>query len=109
MHDGASTAHKAQAGPNGPENNYDFFYAYSGDEGRTWKNTGGELLATLQDGGGILPDASGFVIFNIPKNSGILNQEAQTCDEHGGFHALNRENEEWIHYYRSGTGLYVIR
>ena len=39
--------------------------------------------------------------------SGILNQEAQTVDEAGRIHVLNRENttgvEHWYHYWRSTT------
>ena len=38
---------------------------------------------------------------------GILNQEAQTTDNEGRFHVLNRENttgvERWYHYWRGTT------
>ncbi len=47
-------------------------------------------------------------MFDIPTNSGILNQESQTPDHIGGFHVLNRENtsggEKWLHYHRSPSG-----
>lgn len=100
----SSTPHKQHAGPNGPENNYDMFYTSSSDSGETWRNTHGEELASLRRGETVLPDSSGFVVFEIPAGSGILNQEAQTCDHFGGFHVLNRENNSWIHYYRSPQG-----
>ncbi|KKY15442.1 putative dockerin type 1 [Diplodia seriata] len=38
--DPTRAAHKAQAGPNGPENNYDLCYAWSADGGGVWR--GGE-------------------------------------------------------------------
>ncbi|KAF9871794.1 hypothetical protein CkaCkLH20_10728 [Colletotrichum karsti] len=96
--------HTVQAGPNGPENNYNLFYVSSDDLGKTFNNTKGERLANLEVGETVFPDADGLTIFDIPQNSGILNQEAQAADEDGGFHVLNRENEVWMHYYRSPEG-----
>ena len=104
VHDPKSTAHKANAGPNGPENNYNLFYIYSDDQGRTFRNSRGEALCSLPDGGSVLPEAEGLTVFDIPVNSGIMNQESQTADIKGGFHVLNRENEVWIHYYRAPDG-----
>ncbi|GJD03526.1 dockerin type 1 [Colletotrichum higginsianum] len=49
----------------------------------------------------VFPDGEDLIVFDIPMNSGILNQEAQAADGDGGFHVLNRENEVWMHYYRS--------
>jgi len=104
-----SVAHKAQAGPNGPENNYDLYYAYSEDLGRTWNSSGGEIVALINEGsetGGntILPDTKGIRVFEIPKGSGILNQEGQCVDGLGGIYVLNRENrsgaEKWTIYWK---------
>ncbi|KAF6793807.1 dockerin type 1 [Colletotrichum sojae] len=93
-----------QAGPNGPENNYDLFYVSSGDLGRTFDNSAGERLANLEVGETVFPDAPGLVVCEIPRDSGIMNQEAQAADgEGGGFHVLNRENEVWTHYHRDAT------
>ncbi|RDL34554.1 uncharacterized protein BP5553_07682 [Venustampulla echinocandica] len=106
-------AHKQQAGPNGPENNFDLNYAFSDDLGRSWKCSDGGTMAGIGDGetfGGqntIMPSADGARVFEIPMGSGILNQEAQTADWEGGFWALNREkinNEQrWILYYRDAS------
>ncbi|TDZ54082.1 hypothetical protein CTRI78_v006554 [Colletotrichum trifolii] len=96
--------HTVQAGPNGPENNSDLFYVFSDDLGKTFANSGGERLANLELGETVFPEAEGLVVFAIPQNSGILNQEAQAADDSGGFHVLNRENEVWMHYHRSPTG-----
>jgi BNR repeat-containing family member len=98
------TAHKANAGLNGPENNYGLFYVYSDDLGETSHNSNGLVVASLRGDGRILPDADGLIVFDIPLNSGTLNQEPQYVDQKGGFHALNREYCVWIHYYRSPTG-----
>ncbi|KAI3614017.1 hypothetical protein WG66_010760 [Moniliophthora roreri] len=55
----------------------------------------------------VLPVSAGIVVFGIPKYGGILNQEAQTIDEKGRVHVLNRENttgtEQWYHYWRNPT------
>ncbi|ETW76405.1 lignin expressed protein lep1 [Heterobasidion irregulare TC 32-1] len=96
-----------QAGPNGPENNHDMDFATSPDLGRTWLNTWGQPIANTTAGRPILPGSAGITVFSIPKYGGILNQEAQTVDEEGRVHVLNRENttgtEQWYHYWRSTT------
>lgn len=107
-------AHKQQAGPNGPQNNFDLNYAFSDDIGQTWKNSACRLLADLRgskDGSvesSIKPGAEGARVFEIPMNSGILNQEGQAADWGGGFWVLNREKvsgtEKWIVYHRDANG-----
>lgn len=44
--DPSSTTHKAQAGPNGPENNEGLYYASSPDLGKTWKSSDGTIIAS---------------------------------------------------------------
>jgi len=108
--DPLDTKHKAQAGPNGAENNYDICYAYSDDLGMTWKTGGkeGNTVADLSKGESVNPDTGGIVAFSIPKNSGLTNQESQAVDHDGGVHVLNRDNTggelQWKHYYRSPSG-----
>ncbi|KAJ3939952.1 uncharacterized protein N0V96_009945 [Colletotrichum fioriniae] len=102
--DPEARTHTVQAGPNGPENNHNLFYVNSDDGGKTFNNTKGERLANLEVGETVYPDSEGLIVFDIPMNNGILNQEAQAADDDGGFHVLNRENEVWIHYYRSPEG-----
>lgn len=107
--------HKAQAGPNGAENNYDIRYAYSDDLGATWKNGAGVTVADLAKGESVNPDAEGIVAFSIPKNSGLTNQESQAVDHQGGVHVLNRDKTggqlQWKHYYRplAGKGLEPVQ
>lgn len=102
--DPSSMIHKANAGPNGPENNENMFYTYSDDQGDTFYSSDGAILARLGDGQTILPTVKGLIVFDIPMDSGIMNQESQATDAKGGFHVLNRENEQWMHYYRSPIG-----
>lgn len=102
-------AHKQQAGPNGPENNYDLNYAYSDDVGKSWKSSDGTVLAILgKDKDNTIVPESKARVFEIPMGSGILNQEAQAVDWNGGFWVLNRENtageQQWILYHRNYTG-----
>ncbi|KAL5480449.1 hypothetical protein ACEPAI_1719 [Sanghuangporus weigelae] len=101
-----------QAGPNGPENNHDMDYAISYDLGRTWRNNWNQTIANMSEQSPIDPTAAGITIFSIPKYGGILNQEAQTIDNEGRLHVLNRENttgvERWYHYWRS-TAAYWTR
>ncbi|PLB44795.1 hypothetical protein P170DRAFT_366130 [Aspergillus steynii IBT 23096] len=106
-----STAHKAQAGPNGPENNEGLYHSYSTDGGATWLNSAGGLVASLspETTTGLDSQDARLRVKIIPRDSGIMNQEAQYIDSHGGVHVLNRENtsgrEMWVHYYRDpGVG-----
>ena len=102
--------HKQQAGPNGSENNHNVCYAFSDDKGSTWRNGAGRVIADLTKGGTIDNDAEGIVAVEIPKHSGLSNQEAQAVDQEGGIHVLNRdaldggECRMWKHHYRSPDG-----
>ena len=107
--DPLDTKHKQQAGPNGAENNHNICYAYSEDSGYTWKNGQGTIIADLNRGGTVKNDCSGIVAIEIPKGSGLTNQESQAIDQSGGMHVLNRDTTNggllWKHYYRSPEGM----
>ncbi|GAB1309836.1 Dockerin type 1 [Madurella fahalii] len=113
--DPLDTKHKQQAGPNGAENNHNICYAYSDDKGYTWKNGAGQVIAQLKDGSTITNDAKGIVAFEISRNSGLTNQEAQAIDQEGGVHVLNRDTTDggtkpmWKHYYRPRSGTWTQR
>ncbi|KAI1772111.1 hypothetical protein F4818DRAFT_427732 [Hypoxylon cercidicola] len=106
--DPLDTKHKQQRGPNSAENNHNICYAYSDDGGRSWCNGAGEQIASLEKGESVRPDSKGIVAFDIPKGSGLSNQESQAVDHEGGVHVLNRDNvdgeQAWKHYYRSPDG-----
>ncbi|KAI5923944.1 hypothetical protein F4810DRAFT_155425 [Camillea tinctor] len=110
------TQHKQQAGPNGAGNNHDICYAWSDDGGRTWRaggEEGGEPIADLPAGTPIAKGAKGITAFDIPKGSGLTNQEAQAVDGQGGVHVLNRDcvggEQRWKHYYRAPGGQWTSR
>lgn len=100
--DPTSTVHKAQAGPNGPENNENLCYAFSEDLGETWKFPRSTNIVNLAEAG-IIGTSLDAVAVSIPRDSGIMNQESQCIDTSGGFHVLNRDNvdgeENWKHYH----------
>jgi hypothetical protein len=106
--DPSSTAHKTQAGPNGPENNANLCYAFSDDAGRTW-HLPASRNPVLTASHGITGTHPSAIAIPIPRNSGIMNQEAQCTDARGGFHVLNRDNrdggvERWKHYHLAADG-----
>src|SRR5690348_14083381 len=72
-----STTHKAQAGPNGPENNEGLYHTYSTDGGKTWVSCSGQPIAALStDNGryaGLDARDTRLLVKNIPRNSGIMN------------------------------------
>ena len=109
-------AHKQQAGPNGPENNFDLNYAFSDNQGLTWKASDGRVISSVEEkafgeGNSIMPNTEGIRVFEIPMGSGILNQEAQVADWEGGFWVLNREKvegvESWVVYHRDSSGMII--
>lgn len=87
--------------------NHDLGYAISHDLGHTWLNSAGQQIGSVS-GTPILPSSPGSLVFTIPQNSGILNQEGQYASTDGGFHVLNRETTSgqylWYHYYRTPAG-----
>ncbi|CAN6598826.1 hypothetical protein TRVA0_001S06370 [Trichomonascus vanleenenianus] len=107
VEDGTDTSKEStvavQAGPNGPENNHDLYYAYSTDEGITWYNTFNKKLEVP-----IKPGLETRVV-EIPKFSGIMNQEGQVLDRDGFLHVLNREEGFYYHYWRLTRGDWARR
>ncbi|KAI0466693.1 hypothetical protein F4859DRAFT_297024 [Xylaria cf. heliscus] len=121
--DPLDTKHKTQAGPNAATNNRDICHAWSADGGVRWRSSSGDLVADLGRGESIVPSAPGIVAFEIPKGSGLINQEAQAVDDEGGVHVLNRDSLDdnddgsgsgssvvrWRHYYLSPDGTWTRR
>jgi len=85
--------------------NHDFYFAFSEDEGKTWKANSGSTVAKP-----ITPSTAGIKVYAIPQNSEIINQEAQCADSKGRFHALMRDNStgtaRFYHYMRTSTGVF---
>ncbi|USP72786.1 uncharacterized protein yc1106_00060 [Curvularia clavata] len=83
--------------------NHDFFFAFSEDAGKSWKQTNGQSVAVPMK-----PSTPGVKVYTIPQNSQIINQEAQFADQKGRFHALMRDNTtgtaQFYHYMRTPEG-----
>ncbi|KAF2266164.1 hypothetical protein CC78DRAFT_492251 [Lojkania enalia] len=83
--------------------NHDFYFAYSEDDGKTWKASSGATVSKP-----ITPSTSGIKVYTIPQRSEIMNQEAQCADSKGRFHALMRDRSsgtaKWYHYLRTSDG-----
>ncbi|MDL2242091.1 BNR repeat-containing protein, partial [Bacteroidales bacterium OttesenSCG-928-L03] len=83
----------------GGMSNHDFYYAYSEDHGRTWKDTKGEDVATTEYMQPVVNRVTGtgltqwkrekLMIEAIPYNRGYINQETQDVDSKGRIHAVN--------------------
>ncbi|WP_455585556.1 BNR-4 repeat-containing protein [Bacteroides sp.] len=82
----------------GGGSNHDFYYGYSEDDGRTWKDTFGEQNATTENMEPVESHTTGtcmgqtkksFMIEAIPYNKGYINQETQAVDSKGRIHAVN--------------------
>ncbi|KAI1259193.1 hypothetical protein F5Y18DRAFT_313256 [Xylariaceae sp. FL1019] len=111
--DPLDTKHKAQAGPNGAENNHDICYASSPNGGLTWLNAKGETIADLRNGESILPSSKGVTVWNVEKGKGLINQESQAVDQDGACHVLNRDcvdgEMRWRHYHLDAGGTATSR
>lgn len=104
-----------------PTTNHDIYYAYSDDQGRTWKNNAGEVRGTTGDKATALRrDMTDLKVWTIPQNRGLINQESQIVDSQGRIHVLMSHLEDsepsttdfWgararaynYHYYRDLEG-----
>lgn len=91
-----------------PRTNHDVYFAYSNDDGATWKTTNGSTIAKP-----VVASSSDVLVYRIPQDSQIINQEAQCADRRGRFHALMRDNTTGIatfyHYMRSNKGKLRLR
>lgn len=92
----------------GGQSNKDLSYAYSEDDGRTWKDIHGTQVAVTENyvpipGQDARDRVSGeclrigipsLKIKDIPKNKGYINQESQASDSKGRVHIINSYIDE---------------
>jgi hypothetical protein len=67
--------------------NHDLYYAYSDDNGRTWRNNAGTQVGTT----GTTPmtlSMTSLRVWTIAQNRGYINQESQSVDRRGRVHVL---------------------
>ncbi len=99
--------------------NFDLHYIYSDDEGRTWRNNSGQIVADLGRIA-ITQNSTGIRVWAIAQNRGLINQEAQAVDSEGRVSMLmshmpdseqsssdfaaNRLKARVFHYFRQLNG-----
>jgi hypothetical protein len=70
-----------------PRSNHDIYYAFSDDNGRTWKNQAGAHVATA-DGTPLRVDSPGTRVWTIPQNRNYINNSGMTVDAEGRVHVM---------------------
>lgn len=119
----------------GGQSNHDFYYAYSEDHGRTWKDNNGDHVATTQYMKPVVNTITGtcltqklsdkLMIEEIGFNRGYINQETQAVDSKGHIHSVNSHipddggtDANWAssrlkarlhHRFRKADGTWVTR
>ena len=67
--------------------NHDTGYVHSDDQGHTWRNNAGAVVATI--GHTLVSiNSPGLVVDPLDPNHGLMNQESQAVDSTGNIHAL---------------------
>ena len=101
--------------------NHDLLYAYSDDDGRTWKNNAGASIAK-SGSSSITRDSAGIEVWSIGQNRGLINQEHMAVDATGRVHVLlshlpdaqaddsnfdnARTKSQYFHYSRDAAGVW---
>lgn len=80
------TWRERREGPDRSNGNRDFNYAYSDDQGLTWRNNDGQLIS--QSGSPITTNSQGIEVRDLDINQAFINQQGQVVDLNGGVHAL---------------------
>lgn len=68
--------------------NHDTGYVYSDDQGRTWRNTTGALVATTGTATQVSLGSPGLVVDALSVDHGLMNQESQAIDSTSQPHAI---------------------
>ena len=68
--------------------NHDTGYVYSDDRGRTWRNNGGQLVATTGSATTVSVGSPGLVVDPLNVDHGLINQESQAIDSAGNPHVI---------------------
>ncbi|KAJ4249107.1 hypothetical protein NW762_012441 [Fusarium torreyae] len=89
------------------DTNHGVYFAYSNDDGKTWFNTNDTKLKKP-----ISTSDGSTLIWDIPQNSRMVNQEGQLIDTKGRFHILMRDvlsgEHLYQHYLRNTDGKNAI-
>ena len=77
-----------------PSTNHDLLYAYSCDEGRTWRNNADATIATTGSNP-LSASSSGIRVWAIGQNRGLINQESMVIDANGFVHVIASHMPDW--------------
>lgn len=99
----------------GAEGNQGLYYIYSDDQGVTWYNNDGQLVADLASGQSVTIESPGIEVFDFPCNSWLINAGAMAVDSHGNPHIVNQmsavvttnaaaTNNQHRHFWRDQNG-----
>ncbi|MDF7823488.1 BNR repeat-containing protein [Pontiellaceae bacterium B12227] len=83
--------------------NHDLNYAYSDDNGRTWRNNTGTLIGTTGSSY-ISINSPGLIAAAIPQNIGLSNQYTHYAFPDGSCHVMVAHNNKYQHYWRNAAG-----
>jgi hypothetical protein len=72
----------------GDGTNHDLCYAYSDDDGDTWHNNAGDVIASRTAGTRITVESPGLVVWPLPQGSGLMNTQGQAVDGAGRIHSV---------------------
>ncbi|MBK8808991.1 MAG: BNR repeat-containing protein [Bacteroidales bacterium] len=91
--------------------NHDVYYAFSDDNGFTWKNDKNQIIGRANSDVMSL-ESSGLKIISIAQNRGLINQESQVVDSKGGIHILqsymlNTEPDNSSNFWASRDKAYL--
>lgn len=93
----------------GSQNNHDLCYAYSDDDGRTWKNNLGAAIGA--SGVSFIDlDSPGLVVAPISQNEGLINQTTHYAFADNRCHVILRhyltgtKTQRYQHYWRTVDG-----
>ena len=91
------------------DNNHDVCYAYSDDDGRTWKNSAGEQIA-VTGSSFISIDSPGITVGTVNPEQNLINQNTHYAYSDGTVHIMMRHNVsgttdvKYHHYWRDIEG-----
>ncbi|MFY0606457.1 MAG: BNR-4 repeat-containing protein [Cyclobacteriaceae bacterium] len=79
--------------------NHDLMFAFSDDDGNSWKNSLGVKIA-----GRMTLNSQGLKVANIPTGSGLSNHNGCSVDGYGNVHVVLRVGGEYQHHFGIRNG-----
>lgn len=74
--------------------NHDIMFAYSEDDGQTWKNSDGVSVSRPMN-----LNSPGVKIATLPTDSGLSNHNGCAVDGHGNVHVVSRYDGTYLHHF----------